>query len=158
MYLARAILSTRLTNFDGFPILEQRASFPFDRRGFRCATRPGFACRSFGVENRLVRNQKKIDLDALTAKRFSSVARLLHDSFNVCRDRVLEEADRARALRGVLLDWLNAAGAGWAGARHTDAATLARLAELGYADQLDGEPDSDAPPADCACEWCGRFR
>jgi len=39
----------------------------------------------------LARNKKKIDLDALTAKRFSSVARLLHDSFNVCRGRVLEE-------------------------------------------------------------------
>lgn len=33
----------------------------------------------------------KIDLDALTVRRFASVARLLHDAFNVCRDLVLDK-------------------------------------------------------------------
>ena len=34
---------------------------------------------------------QKIDLDALTAQRFTSVARLLHEAFGVCRDRVLDK-------------------------------------------------------------------
>ena len=39
----------------------------------------------------MARDKKEIDLNALTAKRMNSVARLLHDSFNVCRGRVLEK-------------------------------------------------------------------
>ena len=34
---------------------------------------------------------KKIDLDAFNVRRFTSVARLLHEAFNVCRDRVLDK-------------------------------------------------------------------
>jgi arylsulfatase A-like enzyme len=75
------------------------------------------------------------------------------------RDLVLDEPERARALRAELLVWLAAAeGPGWAGGRNEDPATLRRLAELGYADQVGDEPESGAPPADCRCEWCERLR
>lgn len=39
----------------------------------------------------MAHDKKAIDADALTSKRFSSVARLLHDSFTICRGRVLEK-------------------------------------------------------------------
>jgi arylsulfatase A-like enzyme len=76
------------------------------------------------------------------------------------RDRVDEERERAGDLRAVLLEWLRHARAGWAGGRHSDAATLERLAELGYADQLgdDEAEESSATLAGCPCEWCEPFR
>jgi arylsulfatase A-like enzyme len=83
-------------------------------------------------------------------------------------DLTLEEPERARALREELIAWLEAAGPGWAGEASSDPATLERLAELGYADQLEdaeaatpapGAPGgSRAPPRDCPCEGCRRWR
>jgi arylsulfatase A-like enzyme len=80
-------------------------------------------------------------------------------------DLALQELERAGALRLELIAWLDRAGPGWAGATSDDPAALERLAELGYADQLedaDASPPvatggSRAPPGDCPCEWCQRW-
>ena len=80
-------------------------------------------------------------------------------------DLALQEPERAGALRLELIAWLDRAGPGWAGATSDDPAALERLAELGYADQLeDAEASppvaaggSRAPPGDCPCEWCQRW-
>jgi arylsulfatase A-like enzyme len=80
-------------------------------------------------------------------------------------DLVLQEPARAKALRAELVAWLAEAAPGWAGERNDDPEALARLAELGYADQQEDaeaaralEGGSRAPPPDCACEWCRRWR
>ena len=81
-------------------------------------------------------------------------------------DLVGERPAEARELRVALLAWLAAApgaGAGrWAGARHTDAETLADLAALGYADQVEDSAEAgEGPltlPEACPCAWCERFR
>lgn len=75
-------------------------------------------------------------------------------------DRAAAETQRARELRAELVQWL----AGWRGERfvglkRTDAATLANLAQLGYA-SIEGNADASQPliDANCTCEACSSWR
>jgi len=76
------------------------------------------------------------------------------------RDLANDEPARAKQLHSQLVTWL----AGWKGERfaafkRTDAATVANLAQLGYASNTEAS-DAGAPlfDAKCACEWCQRVR
>ncbi|MFM7299331.1 MAG: sulfatase [Planctomycetota bacterium] len=76
------------------------------------------------------------------------------------RDLAESEPQRAKELHARLTQWL----AGWKGERfaafkRTDAASVANLAQLGYASNTESV-DADAPLFDskCSCEWCQRVR
>lgn len=76
------------------------------------------------------------------------------------RDLAGDEPARAKQLHTQLVQWL----AGWKGERfaafkRTDAATVANLAQLGYASNTEAG-DASAPLYDtkCGCVWCQRVR
>ena len=76
------------------------------------------------------------------------------------RDLAGEGPARAKQLHTQLVQWL----AGWKGERfaafkRTDAATVANLAQLGYASNTEAG-DASAPLYDtkCGCAWCQRVR
>ena len=72
-------------------------------------------------------------------------------------DLVLEDGERARALRRLLIKWLNSPrAANWAGAAEIMAtAHLEDLAGLGYAGGA--ESGTGWFDEDCSCSWCSRF-
>ncbi len=76
------------------------------------------------------------------------------------RDVASDEPERSQRLHRQLTQWL----AGWKGERfaafkRTDAATVANLAQLGYASNTEAS-DAAAPLFDpkCGCTWCQRVR
>ncbi|MDP6520142.1 MAG: sulfatase-like hydrolase/transferase, partial [Planctomycetota bacterium] len=72
-------------------------------------------------------------------------------------DLVLEDGERARALRRLLIKWLNSPrAANWAGAAEIMAtAHLEDLAGLGYAGGA--ESGTGWFDEDCSCSWCSSF-
>ena len=77
-----------------------------------------------------------------------------------CATNLVEvELDRARTLRTTLIDWLEASSPEpWKGDAVTDATFLENLHDLGYTDAGSVVVRDELFDAECACEWCERFR
>lgn len=74
------------------------------------------------------------------------------------RDLLGAEPERVRSLRTALLRWLASANdRGWAGDGGRDPQLLAELADLGYTTSESVSSGEEHYPADCTCDWCGRF-